>query len=59
VDESVAAAYALAAHFTVLLPATLLGLYCLWSMQLSLGSLSRRAETSMEPVAVEGESAGD
>lgn len=55
VAEGTAAAYALAAHFTVLLPATLLGLYCLWSMHLSLGGISRRAETAMEPIAVEAE----
>ena len=52
VDESLAAAYAFAAHFTVLLPATLLGLWCMWSMHLSLGRLSRRAETAMEAEAV-------
>lgn len=55
VDDSTAAAYALAAHFTVLLPATLLGLYCLWSMHLSLGGISRRAESAMEPVVAEVE----
>lgn len=55
VDDATAAAYALAAHFTVLLPATLLGLYCLWSMHLSLGSISRRAESAMEPVIAEAE----
>lgn len=55
VDDATAAAYALAAHFTVLLPATLLGLYCLWSMHLSLGGISRRAETAMEPVIAEVE----
>jgi uncharacterized protein (TIRG00374 family) len=55
VEESVAAAYALAAHFTVLIPATLLGLYCLWSMHLSLGRLSEKAETALEPVIVDGD----
>ncbi|MGD9892086.1 MAG: lysylphosphatidylglycerol synthase domain-containing protein, partial [Dehalococcoidia bacterium] len=60
VDDATAAAYALAAHFTVLLPATLLGLYCLWSMHLSLGGISRRAETAMEPVVAEADHpAGD
>jgi uncharacterized protein (TIRG00374 family) len=60
VDEATAAAYALAAHFTVLMPATLLGLYCLWTMHLSLGGLSRRAETALEPVPVEADPpAGD
>jgi uncharacterized protein (TIRG00374 family) len=59
VDEPSAAAYALAAHFTVLLPATLLGLYCLWSMHLSLGNLSRRAETALEPVLLDPEPSGD
>ena len=59
VDEATAAAYALAAHFTVLLPATLLGLYCLWSMHLSLGRLSARAETALEPVPVEPSGVGD
>jgi hypothetical protein len=59
VDEPTAAAYALAAHFTVLLPATLLGLYCLWSMHLSLGSLSRRAEGALEPVILDPEPGGD
>ena len=50
----------LAARFTVLLPATLLGLYCLWSMHLSLGGISRRAEDAMEPVIVDAEqSVGD
>jgi uncharacterized protein (TIRG00374 family) len=52
VDESIAAAYAFAAHATVLLPATLLGLYCMWSMNLSLGRLSRRAEAEMETEGV-------
>jgi uncharacterized protein (TIRG00374 family) len=55
VEESVAAAYALAAHFTVLIPATLLGLYCLWSMHLSLGKLTQSAETALEPVVVDGD----
>jgi len=59
VEESVGAAYALAAHFTVLIPATLLGLYCLWSMHLSLGKLTDTAEHALEPVIVEGETAGD
>ena len=58
VDESVAAAYALAAHFTVLIPATLLGLYCLWSMHLTLGKLSESAESALEPVIVEGDGSG-
>lgn len=48
VPESVAAAYAFAVHFTVLLPATLLGLYCMWGMHLSLGRLNTRAEAVME-----------
>ena len=48
VDESVAAAYAFAAHATVLLPATLLGLYCMWTMHLSLGRLSRGAESELD-----------
>ena len=56
VEESVAAAYALAAHFTVLIPATLLGLYCLWSMHLSLGRLTSTAETALEPVIADGDS---
>lgn len=55
VDESVAAAYAFAAHATVLLPATLLGLYCMWSMNLTLGRLSRRAEAELEAIPVEAE----
>lgn len=59
VDEPSAAAYALAAHVTVLLPATLLGLYCLWSMHLSLGGLSRRAERALEPVVLDVEPGGD
>lgn len=60
VEDGTAAAYALAAHFTVLLPATLLGLYCLWSMHLSLGKLSHTAEVALEPVIAEVEhSTGD
>ena len=55
VDEPVAAAYAFAAHFTVLLPATLLGLYYLWTMHLSLGRLGKQAHDAMEPVAAEPE----
>jgi uncharacterized protein (TIRG00374 family) len=55
VAESSAAAYALAAHFTVLLPATLLGLYCLWSMHTTLGSITHHAEAAMEPVVVEAD----
>lgn len=48
VPNSVATAYAFTAHFTVLLPGTLLGLYYLWAMHLSLGGLSARAETAMD-----------
>ena len=55
VEEPVAAAYALAAHFSVLIPATLLGVYCLWSMHLSLGRLSHSAEAVMEPAIAEPE----
>jgi glycosyltransferase 2 family protein len=55
VEDGTAAAYALAAHFTVLLPATLLGLYCLWSMHLSLGKLSHTAEVALEPVIAEAD----
>jgi uncharacterized protein (TIRG00374 family) len=59
VDESVATAYAFAAHATVLLPATLLGLYCMWSMHLSLGRLSRGAESELEAVGSRQSAVGD
>ena len=58
VDEPVAAAYALAAHFTVLIPATLLGLYCLWTMHQSLGALTHRAESALEPAILDPEAGG-
>lgn len=40
--EAVAAAYSFAVHAVILLPVTLLGLYFLWSMKLSLSGLRRR-----------------
>lgn len=43
VAESTATAYGFALHAVILVPATVLGLYFLWSMQLSLGGLRRRA----------------
>lgn len=57
VNEPVAAAYAFAAHFTVLLPATLLGLYYLWTMHLSLGRLGARAHSALDPMVAEPEPA--
>src|SRR5262249_1578080 len=45
--------YAFTPHFTRLRPGTLLGLYCLWSMPLSLGRLTQTAEAAMETVPVE------
>jgi len=41
--EAVAAAYSFAVHAVIIVPATALGLYYLWAMNLSLGALSRRA----------------
>ncbi len=52
--EAVAAAYGFAVHAVVLVPATAFGLYFLWSMNLSLGGLQRRAVPALEPVAYDG-----
>jgi uncharacterized protein (TIRG00374 family) len=54
--ESTAAAYAFAVHGVVIVPATVLGLYYLWAMHLSLGGLRRRAEPALEPARVDGAS---
>lgn len=53
VAESVAAAYAFAVHAVILIPATALGLYYLWSMHLSLRVLRRRATPLYQPVTVD------
>lgn len=52
-SEGVAAAYSFAVHAVIIIPATVLGLYYLWSMKLSLGGL-RRAEPAYERVALDG-----
>ena len=44
VSASVATAFALAAHFLVLLPITVVGLFFLWRINLSLGQAVRREE---------------
>lgn len=50
--EAQAAAYSFAVHAVILVPASLLGLYYLWSMNLSLGRLQRGAAAE-EPVTAE------
>ena len=44
-----AAAYGFAVHAVILVPATILGLYYLWSMKLSLSGI-RRSAPVYEPV---------
>jgi glycosyltransferase 2 family protein len=56
VAEADAAAYGFAVHATILVPATILGLYYLWSMGLSLNIVRRRDEPVLEPVPVRGTS---
>jgi uncharacterized protein (TIRG00374 family) len=51
--EGVAAAYSFAVHAAIIVPATVLGLYCLWAMKLSLGGL-RRPTPVYERVALDG-----
>ena len=48
VADSVAAAYSVAMHAVILVPVTVLGLYYLWAMGLSLGDLRRRATPAYE-----------
>jgi uncharacterized protein (TIRG00374 family) len=45
VGGSAATAFALAAHFLVLLPVTAVGLFCLWRINLSLGALEGLGQT--------------
>lgn len=52
ISESVGAAYGFAVHAVVILPATVLGLYYLWAMNLSLGNLRRSATEPPAPVPV-------
>lgn len=55
IDPDLATAYAFGSHITILVPATILGLYYLWSMRLSLTSLTAQAGAALEPVGVEEE----
>ena len=48
VADSVAAVYSFAVHAVILVPVTVLGLYYLWAMGLSLGALRRRATPAYE-----------
>ncbi len=52
VGAASATAYSFAAHFVILGPATVLGLFFLWTTDLSLGSLWKRSREK-EPVAEE------
>ncbi len=57
--EAVAAAYSFAVHAVIIVPATALGLYYLWAMNLSLGVLSRRAAPAPVYETLPGEGGAD
>ena len=47
VGAEVAAAYAITLHVALLAPVTLLGLFFLWSMNISLGEMARQPPTAL------------